>query len=134
MRGPIERNAAADHVRISAKAFLPKILRHDGDVGALLLLRQKVASQNRAHAEHIKIARGHTPAEDLHRVPETREREEKEILPRETVKQRLAIAKMLITRRRHPDVDEITRFITLEQMDNSRGFFKRKPAQKQIVN
>src|SRR6266700_8438036 len=51
--------------RISAEAFPPKILRHEGDIRALLFLRQEVASQNRAHAEHIKIVRGQTAAEDL---------------------------------------------------------------------
>ena len=105
VRGSIERNAAADHIRVATQVFLPKIFRHDGDVGALLLLRQEVASQNRAHAEHIKIVRGHAPAEDLHRVPDACEGEEKETLPRETVEQRLTIPKMLITRRRYPDVD-----------------------------
>jgi hypothetical protein len=82
VRGAIECDAAADHVRIAAEAFLPEILGDNRDIGALFFLRQKVASENWAHAEQIKIVRSQTPAKDLHRIAKTGECEKKEILRR----------------------------------------------------
>src|SRR4029077_7499249 len=101
---------------------------------AFLFLRQEIASQNRMHAEHIKIVGRQTPAEDLHWIAQTGEREEKEILPRQCVEHRLSLAKMLVTRRRHADVDQITRFVAAEQMENPRRFFERQAAQEQIID
>ena len=41
---------------------------------------------------------------------------------------------MLETRRGYADVDDITRFVAAEKVDNARRFFERQSAQKQIVN
>ena len=80
MRRAIERDAAADHVRIAAEALLPKILRHHGDVSALFFLWQEVASENRTRAEHFKIIRRQPTPEDLHRIADTGQCKQKEIL------------------------------------------------------
>jgi hypothetical protein len=132
--GAIEGDTPADDIWIGPEAFLPKIFRYYGDIGGLFFLRQEVASENRTHAEHIKIVRGQPAAEHLHRIAKPGKHEEKEILRRESIEHRLAIAKMLVARRRYANLLQITRFIAAIKMDHSRWFLKRQTAQEQIVD
>src|SRR4051812_9384230 len=50
MRYAVERDAAADDIRIAAQPFAPEILGDKGDVCALLFVRQKIASADWMHA------------------------------------------------------------------------------------
>ena len=95
----VERDAAADYIRIAAEPFLPEIFRDHRHIGALFFFRQKIAAENRTHAEHVEIVRRHSPAEDLDGVAQTRQREGKDILGSEAVEERLSIAVMLKARR-----------------------------------
>src|SRR5439155_1378327 len=61
----VQRNAAADYIRVAAEAFAPEVLRHHRHIRGFFFLRQKVAPADRSDAEHIEVVRRHLPAEDL---------------------------------------------------------------------
>ena len=68
MRHILERDAATDDVRIAAEPFAPEILGDQGDIGALLFVRQEISPSNRADAEHVEIIRRYATAVELHRI------------------------------------------------------------------
>ena len=47
VRRSVESDVSPNHIRIASEAFLPEIFRHQGDIGAFLFFRQKIAAEDR---------------------------------------------------------------------------------------
>src|SRR5204862_41753 len=81
-RRATERDAAPDNIRIAAHPLAPEVFSHHRHVSGFFFVRQKGAAPDRTDAKHIEIVRRHLPAEDLHRIAESGERERGRILRR----------------------------------------------------
>src|ERR1700757_79556 len=101
VRRPVERDASPNHIRFTSHPFLPEIFRNERNICALFFLRQEIAAENGANAQHIEIVGGQSAAKYLDWIPKSGQRECKEILRSETVKNRLAVAINLVTRGRY---------------------------------
>src|SRR5262249_8772193 len=95
VRHAAERNTAPDNTRITVHSLVPEVFRHHRNIGGFFFVRQKGAAPDRTYPEHIEIIRCHLPAEDLHRIAETGERERGRILCSKPVEDCLTLAKML---------------------------------------
>ena len=133
MRRSVQRNAASDYVRIATEPFLPEDFRDHRHVGALFFFRPKIPTEDRTDAKDVEIVRRHSPAEDLDGVAHARESEREYILASEAVKESLSFTVMLKARRGDRDIDQITRLIASEQVDDTRRLLERQAAQEQIV-
>ena len=98
VRHAAERDAAPDNIRIAAHPLAPEVFRHHRHVGGFFFVRQKGAAPDRTDAKHIEIVRCHLPAENLHRLAKSGERERGRILRREAIEDCLTLAKMLKAR------------------------------------
>ena len=134
MRHSIERDAATNYVRIATHPFLPKILRDECDICALLFLGKKIPAKNWTYAKHVKVVGSQSSTEDLHGITETSQCEGKEILPGQTLANGLAIAKMFVARRRNRQIYEVARFVSAEKVHDARRFLEGQTAQKEIVH
>ena len=134
MREPVQRDAAADHIRIAAQAFLPECLRHHRHIGGSFFLRQKVAPADRSDAEHIEVVRRHLPAEDLHRIAEPGERECGDIFRAEVVEDRLALAIMFKPRDRDRELEQVALARVRIHVHEPLRLLERESAQEQVVD
>jgi hypothetical protein len=139
VRRSVESDVSPNHIRIASEAFLPEIFRHQGDVGAFLFFRQKIAAEDRTDAKDIEIVSRHSPAENLERITKSGQRERGRILGGgilggETVKNRLTVAIKLVPRRRYSDIRQIARLVAIVEVNNARRFLERQPAQEKIVD
>src|SRR5438874_1172017 len=134
MRHAIECNAATNHIRLAAHAFLPEILSHHRHIGGLFFLRQKIAAANWFHPENIEIVRRHFAAEKLNGIAETGQSERNVVFAGESVENRLAITIMLKPRDRHSELQQLALPGIRIHMQHTSWFFKRQTAQEKIVD
>ena len=134
VRRAVERDAAADHIRIAAEAFLPEGLRHHRHIGGFFFFRQKVAPPDRSDPEHIEVVRRHLPAEDLHRIAEPGERECGDVFRAEAVEDRLALAIMLKARHGDCELEQVALARVRIHVHEPLRLLERESAQEQIVD
>jgi len=134
VRNTVERNAATNHIGVAAHALLPEILRHHRYIGAVFFLRQKIATANRTHAEHIEIVYGHSAAKKLNGIAQSGQSEGKNVFGVQPVEYRLAIAVMLKARRRHRGLHLIAMLGIGIHVQNTCRLLEWQTAQKQIVD
>ncbi len=128
MRRAIERDAASNHTRVAAEAFLPEVLRHQRDIGSFLFFREKIATENRANTQHVKIVRRQSSAKYLNRIAESGQSKGREILRSEAVENCLTITVMLIARHRYGGVHQIARFVATVETNHPRRLLERETA------
>src|SRR2546421_10832344 len=107
MRHAIEGNAATNHIRLAAQAFLPEILSHHRHIGGLFFLRQKIAAANWFDPENIEIIRRHFAAGTLNGMAATGQSERNVVFAGESDENRLAIPIVVKTRSRQNKLPQL---------------------------
>ena len=75
VRGPVERDAPPDHVRIAAQPLSPERLGDERDIGLVFFLRTKPAAADRTDAEEVEVAPRQLSTEHLDGIAKPGQRE-----------------------------------------------------------
>ncbi len=103
-------------------------------IGTFFFLRQKISAEDRTHAQEHRSNSRSSAAEDLDRIAQPGQSKGSEIFGGETVENFLAVAIMLIARRRQREIHQIARLVAAEEVNNTRRFLEGQTAQKKIVD
>ena len=134
VRDAVQRDAAAEYVRVAVHALPPEFFRDQSNVGAFLFLREKNAAANWGHAKHVEPVRRYFEDCDLDWITQAGEGAADSILRRQAVEDGLPVAIIHVARRRDRKLRDPLLLRVREDMDEPIGFAERQPAQEEIVD